>query len=69
MEGDLQTQIELRGEDTLVDQDWGGMEERVMILRAYIPMVNMSYEGNDIGGRAHSTLGERLLISAERVIS
>jgi hypothetical protein len=24
-------------------------------------MVNMSYEGNNTGGRAHSTLGERLL--------
>jgi hypothetical protein len=32
-------------------------------------MVDMSYEGNNIGGRAHSTLGERLLISAEAVVS
>jgi hypothetical protein len=42
-----------------------------MILRAHIPMVNMSYEGNNIRERerAHSTLGERLLIYAEAVVS
>ena len=50
-------------------QDWGGQKERVMNFTSIHTHGQHVYEGTKHGerGNAHSTLGERLLISVEVV--